>query len=108
MEIPQHDQCSLIPLTIGMNVEPCAHNLLSELFVMQMRTKDRWVQFRPTKAVAEGVLLRQPTRDQLRRIRTYASRPVFDSQFRWCPPGYHADEGILVHGPEVHVSEHMA
>ncbi|MBW3599306.1 MAG: hypothetical protein KY475_18805 [Planctomycetes bacterium] len=37
-------------------------------------------------------------------IRLYATRPVFDEDIRFRGPGWHADVGYLVHGPDVEPS----
>lgn len=44
------------------------------------------------------------TRAALPRIETYANRPVFDQDYSFLGHGWHADVGVLVHGPEVEPS----
>ena len=49
-----------------------------------------------------GALLADETLCQnLPVIKVYAQRAVFDSDFRLCGPGWHPEQGILVHGPDI-------
>ncbi len=57
--------------------------------------------FPPPRWFVGNLLLSDLLLSRLPRIRMYASRPVFDSNFHLCSPGWHADSGILIHGPAV-------
>jgi hypothetical protein len=104
MEYSDGDGKRLVHLTMGGELWNSARSRLANLFICESRTPgDIAVQFPPPDKLVEHVLNRQPTLDALPRIRTYARRPVFDSQFRLCQNGWNEREGILVHGVEVDV-----
>jgi hypothetical protein len=95
-----HDGSSarLVPLTSGGHIEAYAPALLANLFVCEWGDEEHPIQFVPPRGFVASLLSREATRDALPRIVTYASRPVFNHDF--CPrgPGWHAEDGILVHG----------
>jgi hypothetical protein len=57
--------------------------------------------FSPPRNFVATLLVRAPTRDALPRIVTYARRPVYDDNYVLRGPGYHAEQGILVHGLDI-------
>ena len=59
------------------------------------------MQFPPPARLVELLLNHQPTLNRLPKILVYATRPIFDEDFRFRPPGWHPDVGYLIHGPEV-------
>jgi hypothetical protein len=59
------------------------------------------LQFPPPPALVAVALRAAPVTDRLPCLRQYARRPVYDDAFVLRGPGWHADAGILVHGPAV-------
>ena len=102
LEVGEGDQRRLVALADGTVVVPYAYSLLSNLFKVEMSATDREpVQFPPSKQLASIVLNSEAVRGTLPTIRAYASRPTFDADLCLRGPGWHADLGLLVHGPEV-------
>jgi len=87
----------LIPLCSGSKVEVFAADILLNVFACA----DDEQEFPPPKSFVNRLLHWQATWERLPRIRVFARRPVFDSDFRLQGPGWHADSGILVHGPAI-------
>lgn len=87
----------LAPLRTGSVVEVGAEDMLANVFVCQEGAN----QFPPPKWFADLLLRSEPLTERLPRIRHYAKMSVFDDNFVLRGPGWHADVGILVHGPEV-------
>jgi hypothetical protein len=93
---------TLVPLRTGPIIEKGAPSLLANLFVCRFGGKEfpppAW--FVPVLLHADSVLPLLP------RIALYARRPVFDSNFHLRGPGWHADVGIMVHGPIIEPINH--
>jgi hypothetical protein len=89
------------------HTEPGAVPLLANIFVCELppiKPDDVPIQFPPSKSLCELVLNNEPTRRALPCIQVYATRPVFGSDFAFYGPGWHADQGILVHCEEIEPS----
>jgi hypothetical protein len=92
----------LVPLTQGGVVERNAAAILANLVVCELSGPDKDpVQFAPPRPFIELLLNSIPIRQALPKIRTYATRPVFDLDFNLRGPGWHPEAGLLVHGPDV-------
>jgi hypothetical protein len=87
----------LVALRTGVKVEPGAEDWLANLFSCECAG----VQFPPPKGFVDLALRSEHLPESLPRIRVYTFRPVFDEDFVLLRPGWHADAGILVHGPDV-------
>jgi len=106
LECRSPDDRRLEVLAVQRRMEPAAPSLLTDLFVVGVkatRKGDRHPE-RDAGHAGPALLNAQDFRDSLPRIRRYARRPVFDADFNLCGPGWHADRGILVHGPDVTVA----
>ena len=87
----------LVQLRAAGEVNRQAASLLANLFHCQSGQ----VQFPPPKRFVEVLLVSDVINRRVPRIRTYACRPVFDQDFVLRQPGWHADVGIFVHGPQI-------
>jgi hypothetical protein len=87
----------LAPLRSGAKVETGAEDLLANLFLCQCGE----VQLPVPRWLADLLLRSELLPGRLPQIRQYATRPVFDADFVLRGPGWHADAGILVHGPPI-------
>ena len=58
-------------------------------------------QYPPPERFCQLLLNSEPVLRALPEIRTYAKRPIIDDTFAFRGPGWHADAGILIHGPDV-------
>lgn len=99
LELGHLDQTGLrlAPLRSGSAVEVGAEDLLANIFLCQQEEN----QFAIPKWFGDLLLRCELLTARLPRIRHHASRPVFDDDFVLRGPGWHADSGILVHGPEI-------
>ena len=88
---------NLITLRSDHTVAAGSENWLSNIFLC----KDKFGQFPMLHRFASLTLTHEPLLMALPRIQTYAHRPLFDRDFILRGPGWHASEGILVHGPAV-------
>ena len=85
-------------------VEPYASSMLANMFICEQAPHSEEgtpVQYPPSKSFTELLLNAEPIRQSLPRIRTYASRPIFDEDFVFLGNGWHAEAGVLIHGPDV-------
>jgi hypothetical protein len=87
----------LVLLRTGTSVESSAKGFLANLMVCQAGEK----QFPPPHWFVDVLLRAETVIKRLPRIRWYAQRPVFDEAFILRGPGWHADIGLLIHGPEI-------
>ena len=87
----------LIPLRTDKRIEVGAEVYLANVIVCQSEE----IQFAPPHGFTHLLLASEPLIQALPRIEHYSHRPVFDQNFHLCRPGWRADSGILVHGPEV-------
>lgn len=104
MEVGEASERRLVTIATDNRVEPCAASLLANVFICEMPpTTDGGspVQYPPPKGFVELLLNSEPTGRRLPAIRTYATRPVFDSCFAFCGNGWHAEQGILVHSASI-------
>lgn len=99
LEAERHDGegLGLLTLCTGTEVAVGAEDLLSNVLLCE----DDERQFPVHKSFADVLLRSELPWQRLSRIRHYATRPVFDRNFALRGPGWHPEEGILVHGPHV-------
>jgi hypothetical protein len=92
----------LVALARGGAPEPAAAATLANLMIFQHAEPGRDpVQFAPPQQLVAMLVNGATVRSRLPVIRTYATRPVFDNEFRLLGTGWHPEAGILVHGPDV-------
>jgi hypothetical protein len=92
----------LVPLTRGRVVERSAAAIMANLVICELAAPDKApVQFVPPRPCVELLLNSAPTRQAVPRIKAYATRPVFDDDYKLLGPGWHPEAGVLVHGPDV-------
>jgi len=104
METGEGAARQLVPLCTDHDVSAAASSLVANLFTCeppQRQTDAPPCQFPPPRRFVELLLNHEPTRQRLPRIQSYFNRPTFDADLRLCGPGWHAEQGILVHGQEV-------
>jgi hypothetical protein len=87
----------LVTLRAGNSVAPGSADFLANIFICGIDE----LQCPPPKWFTDLLLRAEPLARQLPRIRTYATRSVFNDQFVLCGPGWHPDDGLLVHGPVI-------
>lgn len=87
----------LVTLRSGNVVEPAAEYQLANVLVCEHQRK----QFPPPAWLVQTLLAAETLSPRLPRINAYAQRPLFDSNFVLRGPGWHADAGILIHGPVI-------
>jgi hypothetical protein len=75
--------------------------LLSNLFGVGVRDDDTGVESLVPDRLARALLAKEGLWGQLPAIRHYAHRPTYNQDFVLCGPGWHAESGILVHGPDI-------
>jgi hypothetical protein len=91
----------LLVLAHKTRAEPGAASLLCNLFGVGVGGEDSGVQSLVPDKLVRALLADQQLQEDFLVIRHYARRPVFDESFNWCGPGWHAEQGILVHGPDI-------
>jgi hypothetical protein len=92
----------LVPLVQDTDVRPAAASLLANIFVCEVAEDGKApVQFAPPRALVGLVLNSWAVRPTLRTVKAYVTRPVFDRDYNLLGPGWHAEPGVLVHGPAV-------
>jgi hypothetical protein len=97
----QNDGRRLVALQEGDCLTRAAPAHLANLFHCAVPGKEDAVTYQPPAKVLAEVLHNAATREQLPRVDWYSRRPVLDSSFRLCQPGYNAAERILVHADAI-------
>jgi hypothetical protein len=93
-------ECLLL-LAANAKADQVAPAILANLFCVGVQDEERTVLSLPPSNLVNALLADAQMWEQLPVINVYARRPVFDSQFNLCGPGWHPKEGIKVHGPEI-------
>lgn len=104
VEIGDAGERRLVTVANDGRVEPYATSMLANTFICEqapLTEEGTPIQYPPPKSFTELLLNAEPIRQALPRIRTYASRPVFDEDFTFLGNGWHADAGVLIHGNDV-------
>jgi hypothetical protein len=91
----------LLLLCVQGRADPHAPGVLSNLFAVGVRGDEGASQSLTPGKLVNALLADEGLWARLPAIRTYSRRPVFDEDFALCGPGWHADRGILIHGPDV-------
>lgn len=93
---------SLRLLASGGSAEPGAAGVLANIVVASSADgKNGTLQYPLPESLARSLLVNEGLRRELPVIRQYARRPLYDPSFTLCQPGWNAEAGILVHGPEI-------
>ncbi len=102
IETHDGDHRGLATLVTDHHIESAAVAFLSNLVVCETRSEsDETIQFPLPRRLAEMALHHEPTLTRLPTIEAYATRPLFDPDFRLRGPGWHPDVGYLVHGTDI-------
>lgn len=104
LELEEHGGRTIQPLVTSHKAEGAAAALLSNVLICEIPSADPQtppLQFPPPPRLVELLLNHEPTLQRLPEIRLYATRSVFDENFLFRGPGWHADVNYLVHGPEI-------
>ncbi len=88
---------TLVPLRRGATIEQGAASFLANVFVCQAGE----CRFLPRSGFVNALLVNSTTQSRLPRIRHYARRSIFNEEFEVCGPGWHPEDELLVHGPEI-------
>lgn len=96
---PDHER--LLLLATQTKAEPCAGAIVANFVGIGTRDEDRMVQSLMPDKLVKALLLDEDLWRRLPVIRHYARRPIFDAQFHLCSPGWNAERGILIHGPDI-------
>jgi hypothetical protein len=91
----------LVPLSVHGKAEPHAAGVLSNLFGVGVPSEEGQTQSLVPAKLASALLADEELWLSLPALRSYARRAVYDEAFRLCGPGWHAAQGILVHGPDI-------
>jgi hypothetical protein len=100
-EVGQGEDAALVSLAVRGKAESGAEALLSNLMAVASGDGETSIQAGFPQKMARILLADEMLWSLLPPIRFYGHRPVFDQDFGLCGPGYHADSGILVHGPAI-------
>jgi hypothetical protein len=100
-EVDEDDDKRLVILAGRHKAEPHAGALLSNLFCVGVRGQETASQSLPSPNLVNALLADQQLWRMLPAVRCYSRRPVFDQDFNLCGPGWNAEQGVLVHGPDV-------
>lgn len=95
----------ITPLMVGGDLESGAAGRLANIFICEDVTRSTPRLFPPTDKIVSTVLLHEPVAKALPRIEHYARRPVLDKDFGYRGPGWHPEQGILVHGDDIPAGE---
>jgi len=80
---------------------PHADSILSNLFVAGKRTDDTASQSVVPAKLVNALLTDEDLWHRVPVIQAYARRALFDENFDLRGPGWHPNQGILVHGPDI-------
>jgi hypothetical protein len=100
-EIHAADHQQLLLLASRPKAESGASALLANLLCVGVQKQEASSQSLPPGKFVNAVLADQQLWQELPCICHYARRPVCDANFNLCGPGWHPEQGILVHGPDV-------
>jgi hypothetical protein len=100
-EHPGPDDQRLQLLAVQGTPEASATHLLGNLFGVGVKQKTGDAQSLPPARLMNALLAGDYLRQHLPVIRHYTRRPIFDEDFRLLCPGWHAEQGVLVHGPDI-------
>jgi hypothetical protein len=93
-------ECLLL-LAANAKADQVAPAILANLFSVGVQGEEQTSFSLPPSSLVSALLADSRVWEQVPAIKVYARRPVFDSQFNLCGPGWHPREGIKVHGPDV-------
>jgi hypothetical protein len=107
LETGRPEERGLINLATDHHADTGATSLMANLFGAGIGNKGESASesLMPAKLVT-ALLVTEALWAELPEIRYYSRRPAFDHDFKLCGPGWHADSGILVHGPAVEPTLH--
>jgi hypothetical protein len=91
----------LVLLASPCRAEPSATSILANLFAVGIRSTEASKQSLVPGKLVNTLLVDEDLRKRLPTIRFYSRRPIFDATFKLCRPGWNADQGILMHGPDL-------
>jgi hypothetical protein len=92
---------ALVQIASASRVERCAPALLSNVIAASVQHQKGEIQSTIPAKLIYALLLNEAFRSELPRIREYARRPMYDTDFILRGPGWHADPGILIHGSDI-------
>src|SRR4051794_33247533 len=81
--------------------EPHAASILANLVGIGVQGEEGASQSLMPATLVNALLANEDLWGSMPVIRTYALRPVFDGNYCLCGPGWHPEQGILVHGPDI-------
>ena len=88
---------------LGTGDGPMRHaaSILANLFVVAVLTETGPKQTVVPTKLAGALLVDEDLGQAIPRIRTYSPRALFDENFDLRGPGWHAEQGLLIHGTEI-------
>lgn len=104
LEVSSGDSDGIAPLTSNGVLTSAAVSRLANVVICEEQPPNADmppVQFPLPAQVVSLALNSEALLEQLPTIKQYSRTPVFDENLQFRGPGWHADVGILVHGPEV-------
>lgn len=100
-EISEPDHQQLLPLATNFKAESGSAALVANLICVGVEDDKSMTQSIPPAKLVNALLANRDLWRRSEKIHVYARRPVFDDNYNLCGPGWHADKGILVHGPAI-------
>jgi hypothetical protein len=91
----------LLLLAVRGKPEPNAAGTLANLFCVGVEGERGAAQSVAPAKLVNALLADEGLWQKLPAIKTYARRAVFDENFVLRGPGWHPDQGVLVHGPAI-------
>jgi hypothetical protein len=94
-------------LVLAAHGEPSKHaaSYLTNVLSVGVRSENGTTESVLPAKLAGALLASEGVWQRLPAIRWYSRRAVFDADFTLCGPGWHPDQGILVHGTDIVPSE---
>jgi hypothetical protein len=91
----------LLILSVRGKAEPQAASVLTNLFGVGFHGKEGPRESLVPPKLVSALLADEDLWQRLPLVKTYARRAVYDEDFTLCGPGWHPEQSILVHGPDI-------
>jgi hypothetical protein len=100
-EFREPDNPELVLLSVKGNAEKNATSLLTNLVGVGVQGEESTSQSLVPSKLVHALLADEMLARRLPAIKTYARRPVYDDSYTLRGPGWYAEAGILIHGPDI-------
>lgn len=104
LEVTDHEVRRLVTLMRDGKMEPQADTRLVPILVCASGHDDESMkQYQLPGRVLQVALQTSAVLNMLATILQYSRCPTYSRSFRFMGPGWHSDEGVLIHGPDIEV-----